>query len=685
MISLMDCFAIIRWLLVLLALQVSAYVLLKPRIPQYAFVLSFTTGLLSYCLITWYTGLIGIYPVYSFLLVILALSYGVLDHRESFRGIRAYWKYYALFFLAFLAFLILKVHFNSDIVFIHYGESWMDTAFTTQIMRNPIVPPNDPWFAGYSLDFYYYLCYWLYGMLGLTAAVPSSVLFNLMLPTIAAVTVVNLYALGEAAVPRLKMLPAIFVFALSPGFFYFLFNGQIPISNLLRGSTIFTYSTLFQVLHSSARPLAFSMCVQTYMILLLAIAFSEWRGADKNMKMALTVLISLGLASMIPICSWLALVWWPAFFAFGLFLAYRQKIPGAAMGTENGPLHSQTARPLSWSTLGTAIVFIVPVILLGSLLYLPFILQMNNHSIQGIRLIGEQFDITSFFLAYGWFLIGLLISLRNEFRRYWPAALVIVPFYIVGHTVAGVSLFLLTLLAARRKDAFDLFAGSGLVAIIFCSFFSFVEITGSNNTLMKLVFAVWLLFGVSSSVMAGREIDRLIKAPGKLLGPALDIAPALLLAGIIILPGIFLVGTPKDYSPTLDGSLWLNASHPADAGAISFLNSLGGDHILVEANGTALTYNSRVSTFTGIPTILGWESHEWQWRTDNPAGWVEERTGDIKSIYEDPDSTVRLMRKYGADLLYVGPTEQEQFAVDLPESGLRPIYRNGGVTIYAVE
>jgi uncharacterized membrane protein len=67
---------------------------------------------------------------------------------------------------------------------------------------------------------------------------------------------------------------------------------------------------------------------------------------------------------------------------------------------------------------------------------------------------------------------------------------------------------------------------------------------------------------------------------------------------------------------TLDGMAYLDTSHPSDAEAIAWLRNLEGNIIIVEAVGGDYTYSARVSSFTGIPVIIGWPFHEYMWRND---------------------------------------------------------------------
>jgi uncharacterized membrane protein len=132
---------------------------------------------------------------------------------------------------------------------------------------------------------------------------------------------------------------------------------------------------------------------------------------------------------------------------------------------------------------------------------------------------------------------------------------------------------------------------------------------------------------------------------------------------------------------TLDGLAYLDSSHPGDAGGVAYLRNLTGDEIIVEAVGGDYTYYSRISSFTGIPAILGEPFHEDMWRGDT-TGWYSTRPADVRSIYENPDQTVALMKKYNATLLYVGDEEKATYNVSLPSTGLERVYSGQGTDIY---
>ena len=61
---------------------------------------------------------------------------------------------------------------------------------------------------------------------------------------------------------------------------------------------------------------------------------------------------------------------------------------------------------------------------------------------------------------------------------------------------------------------------------------------------------------------------------------------------------------------------------------------------------------------------------------------ISTRNDDIRAIYEQPEKTIPLMKKYNATLLYVGDPERERYNVTLPAAGLEKIYSSRGTDIY---
>ena len=136
-------------------------------------------------------------------------------------------------------------------------------------------------------------------------------------------------------------------------------------------------------------------------------------------------------------------------------------------------------------------------------------------------------------------------------------------------------------------------------------------------------------------------------------------------------------------------------SNAHDDEAIAWLNThISGEAVIVEAPGCEWTHYSRVSAFTGLPTLLGWPGgHEGEWRINwlpqHPE--VDSTFGDrlnaINQIYTDPnqDAVIALLHRYHARLIYVGAAERALYpTTDMRRFSafMRVIYTRDGVTIY---
>lgn len=81
------------------------------------------------------------------------------------------------------------------------GEKFMEFAFLNGILRSPTFPPIDPHFAGGYINYYYFGIYLVAYLIKLTG-IYAEVAFNLAIPTLFALTVVNAYSIAYSAVKQ---------------------------------------------------------------------------------------------------------------------------------------------------------------------------------------------------------------------------------------------------------------------------------------------------------------------------------------------------------------------------------------------------------------------------------------------------------------------------------------------------
>lgn len=118
---------------------------------------------------------------------------------------------------------------------------------------------------------------------------------------------------------------------------------------------------------------------------------------------------------------------------------------------------------------------------------------------------------------------------------------------------------------------------------------------------------------------------------------------------------------------SLNAGDYLKDVNVDDYNATNWINdNIEGRPVMLEANGDSYTDYCRVSVRTGLPTLLGWRTHEWLWQSDATGelpAIVEQRTDDVQTIYSSYDiNAIRnLIKKYNIEYIYVGSLEREKF------------------------
>jgi YYY domain-containing protein len=662
----LQVFSVISWLIVLSLLQLSLYPSLKKTFGSYAFPVAYPASLLAFTLLSWYCGLVHV-PVHLALLPFIALlAYHLFFHHYSLDELKAEWRWETLFMICF--FLMLDVRFVNPTI--SYAEKFMDHAFLASVMRNPVIPPLDPWFAGGFLNVYYYLGYWMFGCLGIVTGVPSNIAFNLALPTIFGMAALSMYAIGTLALDRYRWLPLLVLFIPNPSFFSQIIQGKVW-SSVFWDSTRTIANTineypLFSFLWGDVHAHVISLFNQAFLIFLLFFAYMRWEYLGTREKCLVGIFTAVSLGSMPLINTWDVLIYAP-FTVLVTALILRR----------------------TWNTAGRnfSIMFLVAVPVLAVLSYLPFYLQLQTHT-GGIGIVHTPSDPVEFLLVNGLFLGIIILVLRQDIlRRPW-LLLIAVPFLLAGYGTAALIVVPAGYMATRIVTGKDidfpgLLAFFGLAILLFCELFYLKDNMGDTffrmNTVFKTYLPAWLMLGTAAFSMVGKWVSETRLIP-HIPSRTTAIAAIIVVSILFFLP--FVIPVSQNYgSGTLDGLAYLHDSHPGDAAAVAYLRTLTGNEIIVEAEGGDYTYYSRISSFTGIPGIIGMPFHEYMWRSDD-TGWFSSRLADIKSIYEEPEKTVPLMKKYQATLLYVGAEERERYNVQIPSAGLEKIYSAQGTEIY---
>ena len=135
---------------------------------------------------------------------------------------------------------------------------------------------------------------------------------------------------------------------------------------------------------------------------------------------------------------------------------------------------------------------------------------------------------------------------------------------------------------------------------------------------------------------------------------------------------------PENSVPfTLDGMAFMRVAYPGDYAGIRWLNAhVHGAQVVAEAGGTYYDWRSRVSMFTGLPTIIN-GIHEGEQRyadqidptalcnntrdSETCQQQTHSRADDLTALYDSPsvDDAWRVIREYGVRYIFVGFSERQ--------------------------
>ena len=114
--------------------------------------------------------------------------------------------------------------------------------------------------------------------------------------------------------------------------------------------------------------------------------------------------------------------------------------------------------------------------------------------------------------------------------------------------------------------------------------------------------------------------------------------------------------------------------------AIQWINeNIKGQPVVLESYGDSYTEYCRISAYTGLPTVMGWQTHEWLWRTSKEVSdgfnqVVKPRQLDVKAMYEFKDDIAvsALFKKYKVEYIVVSLLEKTKFP-DIDETKLQAL------------
>ena len=205
------------------------------------------------------------------------------------------------------------------------------------------------------------------------------------------------------------------------------------------------------------------------------------------------------------------------------------------------------------------------------------------------------------------------------------------------------------------------------------------------NTIFKFYYQAWMLWSLAAAFATAYLLQNLRGIKNIVFSVLIGLV---IFAGLLY-PTLSLLTKTDNFKPpygfTLDDFDRVVRENPDEAAAIEFLRTVP-DGVIVEAVGGSYSNYARISTYTGLQTVLGWPGHEAQWRGNyTPQG---SRSDDITQLYTTTrwEEAQSIIAQYGIRYIYIGTLERTSMHVNEEKfkTHLKPIFQKNDVVIYEV-
>lgn len=559
-------------------------------------------------------------------------------------------------------------------------ERFMDISLLAAAGKTNFFPFEDTWYAGHAVNYYYYGSY-LMSLISNLSHIRYVLSYNLALGLLYCQSVI-LSGLLVYALTKSKYLTLCAAFLVTTaGTLFFAVHtgiaafGHTPSLYSYASSTrlyspsyiineIPSYSFTVGDLHAHVLGLMFFLL---NLILLYAIT------QEHKPKIGIFVLLALILATSGMTNTW-DFITLSAVLAIVVLIKIIQHIRTGA-----GVWFVRCI-----ATIVIAVVLMAPSIqgfqspIIGVRRIAPFVARHNLHDVQYPTPGGALLGI------WGMFVIGalwiLIVKRKELFNHIFTLAITVVSFGII----IGVEIFFIA----------DIYSIANL------PFFR-------ANTTFKFGYGAWVMLSVAFATWMATYIQR---EPAQKYRPAVILAHSMILISVVgglVYPyqavNQFYLSNQQPLS--LDGSAWMKHSLPEDWETIEYINNTITHRVVIaEAVGDSYSTFSRIATFTGMITPMGWKTHEWTWRfqgkkAENAPVGQQEETGwsaiasvaaAIQRLYETEDTAEAkdIIRTYAIKYIFVGDLERTIYT-NLKEQKFyalaRPIFQTGSSTLFEIK
>ncbi|MCX7840400.1 MAG: DUF2298 domain-containing protein, partial [Anaerolineae bacterium] len=378
------------------------------------------------------------------------------------------------------------------------------------------------------------------------------------------------------------------------------------------------------------------------------------------------------------------------------------------------------------------------IVILGTLLYYPFVKSFASAYLSIELWKGERTGLGEYLVVHGIFLFVIVTWLvarvldtperRKIFVDVMPllivAFIVVETAFILTNLMAfaiAFPLLALTLILLVRPDLdararfIALLIAAGLAMTMMVEVIVYKGDIGRMNTVFKFYLQVWVFFAIAAAAVSGQwsavsQSGQIGNRKSKILNSVWWAMFALLVFIGLLYP---ITATPakvhdrytRGAPPGLNGMEFMRGAiyqdrnydqHlESDYRAIQWLReNIEGSPVILEGNAPLYHWASRVSIYTGLPTVIGWDWHQKQQRSIIDGTIIDRRIAAVREMYNTRSTidVMMLLKRFRVQYVYVGDLERAfydatglaKFDAMARAGQLQVVYENERVKIYKV-
>ena len=651
------------------------------------FILSLLVFFIAYLKIPINTT-VGVYLVLLVLFLVNIYFLFIAKNRQQQQELlKNYWKKFyrqiiieELVFLAFFSFLLIVRSFQPEILGL---EKFMDAGFIQAYLKSPTLPAADMWFAGESIN-YYSFGHFMGAILVHIWRIDLAYSYNFLLATVMALLASEVFSLTfnirshfawKSSVKKAKKTEAQANFSASAGtallasflvtlfgnghaLWYFLSQGNFidywyPNATRFIEHTIHEFA-VYSFVVSDLHAHVWSMPIIIALLMTIFLWLSELIEEVKRQKIIklfaerffiLSLVLGVLFGSLVMTNTWDVFIYAILLLVLGvLLLMWRTDF--------------------FWLLCSSALSLTLPMAIVSA----PWFLNFQSIS-EGVHMATDHSPIWQLLVLWGAhaipvliFIIILLVNRKRRSKKEEAAW-----FFTLGTFLAFLVLLIFTEFFyfkdiytqhPRANTMFKLmFQGFIWIAILLALAISFFISRAKSQQCFN-----WQLINIRESLPWKKNKLFKVKVAARTV-VFLYLPIAALIVGLAAYPILAFKGYYgfKNYQG-LDGLQWMNKKYPSSYAMVNYLKNNEAQQVnILEASGESFTEFSMVSAFSGMPTVVGWQVHEWLWRGswDFPA----KRLVELETIYLNPTSqeSRALLDQYQIKYIVISNREREKY------------------------